>query len=101
MSSETDERTTGGLVGKAVGKAKELAGEITDNDELAREGRLQQASSEAKVKAQDEQRDAQLADHAAQIEEEKSQTAQERERLEAELDAARIEERAEADREEA
>lgn len=26
----TDEKTTGGLVGKAVGKAKELAGELTD-----------------------------------------------------------------------
>ena len=48
---ETDERTSGGLAGKAAGKAKELAGEATRNDDLAREGRLQQAQGEAAEEA--------------------------------------------------
>ena len=48
---ETDERTTGGLAGKVVGKAKELAGELTNNEDLGREGRLQQAQGEAAIEA--------------------------------------------------
>jgi len=44
---ETTERTTGGIAGKIVGKAKELAGEASGNENLAREGRLQQAQGEA------------------------------------------------------
>ncbi|MEA2310509.1 MAG: hypothetical protein QOE28_477, partial [Solirubrobacteraceae bacterium] len=37
---EEQERTTGGLAGKVLGKAKAAAGSLTGNDELAREGRL-------------------------------------------------------------
>ena len=48
---KTTERTSGGLVGKAAGKAKELAGETLGNEELAREGRLQQAQGDADVDA--------------------------------------------------
>jgi uncharacterized protein YjbJ (UPF0337 family) len=41
------ERTAGGVVGKVVGKAKEALGGAIENEDLAREGRLQQAQSEA------------------------------------------------------
>ena len=49
--SETPEDTTGGPLGKVVGKAKEVAGSLIGKDDLAREGRLQQAQSEAEVDA--------------------------------------------------
>jgi uncharacterized protein YjbJ (UPF0337 family) len=45
------ERTGGGLVGKLVGRVKEAAGSVLDNEELAREGRLQQAAAEAEQEA--------------------------------------------------
>ena len=48
---EQRERTSGGVLGKVAGKAKELAGEATGNDDLAREGRLQQAQGDAEVDA--------------------------------------------------
>ncbi|HEX2397485.1 MAG TPA: hypothetical protein VHI73_05035, partial [Solirubrobacteraceae bacterium] len=48
------ERTAGGLLGKLAGKAKEAAGSLTDNDELAREGRLQQAQADADAQARRE-----------------------------------------------
>src|SRR5207245_1098311 len=42
MPSGTDgERTTGGLVGKVAGKVKEAIGSATSNEDLEREGRLQ------------------------------------------------------------
>ena len=43
---ETSERTAGGLVGKLAGKAKEAAGSVVGDDQLAREGRLQQAQGD-------------------------------------------------------
>ena len=39
MTEREDERTAGGLLGRIAGKAKEVAGEATGQDELAREGR--------------------------------------------------------------
>ena len=41
------ERTVGGVAGKVAGKAKEVVGEALRDDELAREGRLQQAQGDA------------------------------------------------------
>ena len=65
---ETAERTTGGLAGKVVGKAKELAGEVSNNDELAREGRLQQAQGDADQDAVKARADAELRDQEAELE---------------------------------
>ena len=48
---KNSERTGGGLVGKLVGRAKEAAGSALDNEDLAREGRLQQAAAEAEQEA--------------------------------------------------
>src|SRR5690349_2101482 len=96
--SDTDERTTGGLAGKAIGKAKEFAGELTNNDDLAREGRLQQAGADASIDAAEARTEAQQAEAEAQLEAEKAQTAEERARLEAEVEERRAEERAETAR---
>lgn len=49
--SQDSERTSGGLVGKVVGKTKNALGAATGNDELAREGRLQEAQSETELEA--------------------------------------------------
>ena len=47
MSAHNDERTAGGLIGRAAGKLKEVVGERAGRDDLAREGRLQQAQADA------------------------------------------------------
>jgi uncharacterized protein YjbJ (UPF0337 family) len=99
--SETPERTTGGLVGKVAGKAKELAGEATDNNELAREGRLQQGQVDAAQNALRERQEAEQAEQEAQLEREKAETRREREELEAEVEQRRRDEAAERDRERA
>ncbi len=55
-----NERTAGGVVGKLAGKAKATAGDVLGREDLAREGRLQEAQSDAEVEAERE-----LADHPA------------------------------------
>ena len=47
---ENPKQTTGGLVGKVAGKAKEAAGSLVGNGDLAREGRLQQAQADAEAR---------------------------------------------------
>ena len=47
MTDETSEQTAGGVIGRLVGKAKEAAGSLAGNEDVAREGRLQQAQAEA------------------------------------------------------
>ena len=44
---EIPERTRGGLAGKLAGRMKQAAGSVLGNEDLAREGRLQQAQVEA------------------------------------------------------
>ena len=75
----TPERTTGGLIGKLAGKAKEVAADLTRNDELAREGRLQQAQAEAEVEARREQAEAEQRLNEAKLEEDRAETDRERE----------------------
>ncbi len=65
---ETSERTAGGLVGALAGKAKEAAGSLVGNDELAREGRLQQAQVEAESEASRQAADAQQRESEADLE---------------------------------
>ncbi len=48
---QNPERTVGGVAGKVVGKVKEMVGSATGQDELAREGRLQNAQSDAELDA--------------------------------------------------
>src|SRR5215210_8813876 len=84
-NSDTTERTAGGLVGKLAGKAKAAAGSLTGNDDLAREGRLQEAQSEAQVDARREAAEAEQAEAEAELEAKKTENELERERLQAEV----------------
>jgi uncharacterized protein YjbJ (UPF0337 family) len=43
------EKTAGGPLGRAVGKAKEMAGSVLDRDDLQRKGRLQQVQTETEA----------------------------------------------------
>ena len=42
------EKTAGGVVGRIAGKAKEVAGDVTNNDQLKAEGKKDQAASDVK-----------------------------------------------------
>lgn len=93
------ERTSGGLVGKLAGKVKEAAGSLTGNQDLAREGRLQEAQSDAGFEASREAREASQREQQAQLVRERDETELERERLENEVAEQEREARAERDRE--
>ncbi len=94
---ENPEKTTGGLAGRAVGKAKEVAGEVTGNEDLAREGRLQQAQGEAADDAAEARKDAEQAAAEARLEDEKAHVEEERQLLDTELAETRREDQIEAD----
>src|ERR1700744_4179638 len=98
--SETNERehTTGGILGRAVGKAKEVLGQTTDNDDLAREGRLQQAQSDADREASRAQRQADEQEQRAAVKERQAETERERRELENQISAEEREEQIERDR---
>ena len=49
--SKIPDETAGGPLGKLAGKVKEAAGSVFGNEQLAREGRLQQAQAEAEAEA--------------------------------------------------
>jgi uncharacterized protein YjbJ (UPF0337 family) len=68
------QRTVRGLLGKAIGRAKEAIGQTTDDGTLAREGRLQQAqartereATEVGSRAQERERDAELRDREVKV----------------------------------
>ncbi len=60
MTDPDTQRTAGGVLGRVAGKAKELSGELTGNEDLAREGRLQQAQADADERARREAAEAEL-----------------------------------------
>src|SRR5205814_3681406 len=95
---QSTERTAGGVVGKVVGKAKELAGEATGREDLAREGRLQQAQSDAERDARGSAGDARRREAEAHLREEQAETDIERRSLENEVAAQQRELRIEQDR---
>jgi uncharacterized protein YjbJ (UPF0337 family) len=49
-----NERAFGGLIGNAVGKARQTVDRVIGNDSLAREGRLAQVQSDAELEAERE-----------------------------------------------
>src|SRR3954462_1762873 len=98
VSNQETERTAGGLVGKLAGKAKEAAGSVIGNDDLAREGRLQDAQSEQELEARREEAEARQREQEAEVESERAETERERERLQHEVAEERREEAAERDR---
>ncbi|WP_210495301.1 CsbD family protein [Patulibacter sp. SYSU D01012] len=89
MTASDDDRTTGGLAGKLIGKAKQAAGGLTGNEQLEREGRLQETAA-------DQARDAAEEQAAARQREQEAQTEQERIALERRRAELQAEETAEA-----
>jgi uncharacterized protein YjbJ (UPF0337 family) len=97
-SPDKPERTSGGIVGKLAGRAKEAAGAVLNDEELSREGRLQQTQVDVETEAKERAAEAQQREAEAELEQEKAETEAERARLENELREKEREEAAEADR---
>src|SRR4051794_33947083 len=95
---DQDERTAGGLAGRVAGKAKEAVGSALGNDEVAREGRLQQAAADAERDAHDARTEAEQAQSEAELAERRAANEKERLELENELETEQREEAAERDR---
>jgi uncharacterized protein YjbJ (UPF0337 family) len=93
--SRSPEKTAGGLIGQVVGKAKSAAGSLLGNENLKREGNLQQAQTEAEVVAERERKDAELRREDAAVKEQRAEAAAERDRLQTELAADDLHERIE------
>ena len=74
---DTPERVAGGALGRLAGTVKEAAGSVLRDDELAREGRLQQAEADAEREAARHEAQAREARSEAELEEEKAQTVAE------------------------
>jgi uncharacterized protein YjbJ (UPF0337 family) len=98
---EIPERTRGGLAGKLAGRMKQAAGSVLGNDDLAREGRLQQAQVEAEADAKIASDRARQVEAEADLEAARTDIEIERERLEHEIAARKREEAIERDRREA
>jgi uncharacterized protein YjbJ (UPF0337 family) len=98
MTSEEHETTTGGSLGKVVGKVKEVAGEVAGNDDLAREGRLQQAQGDADIEARERAAAAEHKEIEAAVEAAKEENELERRRLRSEMSEAEREAAIEHDR---
>ena len=94
---ESSETTAGGVVGRLVGKAKSAAGALVGNEDLQREGNLQQARVEADADAERERRAAELRAEEVAVTERRAEAAAERDRLRAEVEAEERKERAHDD----
>ena len=95
MSAKSDEHTSGGLVGRVAGKLKEVIGDGAGSDDLAREGRLQQAQTDAELDARRAEERARAERIATERDAEALSSDRERaaeERRRAETDAARRQE---------
>src|SRR3954451_595201 len=84
---DTPERTSGGVAGKLAGKAKAAAGDLLGRDDLAREGRLQEAQSDAEIQAREEAAEAKQREQEAAAADEKARVEQERRELNNEIAA--------------
>jgi len=92
------EPTGGGLLGRLAGRAKAAAGALTGNQDLAREGRLQEAKVQAADDAARSAAQARVREQQAEVEATRQDNALEREHLEAEVAADEREARIEHDR---
>jgi uncharacterized protein YjbJ (UPF0337 family) len=100
-SPDKPQRTSGGLVGKVAGRAKEAAGAVLNDKELVREGRLQQTKVDAEQEARDRAGEARQREAEAELEREQAETKAERELIENEVQEAAREKAADRDRREA
>jgi uncharacterized protein YjbJ (UPF0337 family) len=92
-----EEQVRTGPLGKAIGTLKAGVGELVGDDELAREGRLQQAAVDAEARAAEDAAQAQRQAEAARVEAERAEREAEQERLRTELAAQQQEAQIEAD----
>jgi uncharacterized protein YjbJ (UPF0337 family) len=95
---DTSEEVAGGLAGRLAGKAKQAAGAVLGDDDMAREGRLQEAKVDQEREAAREAAEARQAEGQAELEAERAATEEERRRLETEEATAQREAAAERDR---
>jgi uncharacterized protein YjbJ (UPF0337 family) len=95
---QTQEKTAGGLLGKAAGRAKEIVGSTLGNSQLDREGRLQQAQVEAEEEAIEHGQAADEKDAEAKLAIARAETESERRELELELSQLSDEERIEREK---
>jgi uncharacterized protein YjbJ (UPF0337 family) len=79
------ETTAGGVIGRVVGKAKSAVGSLIGNEDLQREGILQQASVEAETDAERETQAAELRSDETAVVAQRAEAAAERDRLRAEI----------------
>ena len=93
MTARTDRRRRCRQGGR---QAKEASGTATGNEDLAREGRLQQAQGEAEREAQQRGCGGRAAREQAQLADERTETELERERLRSEVAATQREQQAAA-----
>jgi uncharacterized protein YjbJ (UPF0337 family) len=101
MASDTNEQVTGGPLGKLVGKAKQAAGRVVDDELLTREGRLQEAQADAAVESAEREAEAKAETERAEIQGEKLDNDVERARLQVRVDEAARRDAAQAERQEA
>jgi uncharacterized protein YjbJ (UPF0337 family) len=92
---QVSERTSGGLLGKVSGRAKQLVGSAFGNADLDREGRLQQMQVEAEEEAIERGQEADEKDAEAKLAIARAETETERRELELELSQLSDEERIE------
>ncbi len=97
--NDQSEDIEGGRAGRFVGKAKAMAGAALGNDELAREGRLQEAQSDAERAAEQERAQARQAEDEADTAVRREELKREREQLHQELAAEEREAAIEHERE--
>lgn len=98
MTPHRNEQTAGGIAGRLIGKVKEAAGQLAGRDDLAREGRLQQAQGDADLEAREHRAHAEQQLREADLAEEEARVREEQARLHTRLEAAEREEAAERDR---
>jgi uncharacterized protein YjbJ (UPF0337 family) len=99
MNPDNREEVAGGALGKVAGRLKEAAGDVLGHDDLAREGRLQEAGADAELEARKREGEARDEQSEADLETRKAETEAERARLQSEVAADRQEEKIERDRE--
>jgi uncharacterized protein YjbJ (UPF0337 family) len=97
MTEPSPESVAGGPLGKVVGKLKEVAGKVTGQEDLAREGRLQQAGADAERQAAEHEVVSEQASREADLERQRREAVLEREQLAAEVQE--LDERDRIDRE--
>jgi len=95
---ETPQPTRGGLAGKIAGRFKAAAGAVIGDEQLAREGRLQQAQVEAEADAAVAAERARQAEAEAEVAGAKTENEIERERIANEIAEREREEAIEAER---